>query len=306
MSEKELKELVVGGSGGGLVVGGDIIASVLAGLAPNSRKAYTNNVNSFVGWQQENGDRDFSRKVVLKYKDWLINQGYAPNTINQQLATLRQVAGEMGYQGWDVAEVMGIKGVKSVRGRGRRAGMWLSKDEVKAILKVGDVGSKGDRDRLVVGMLVGMGLRRGELVEVRWEDFRKGGTGVVLDVLGKGNKIRTIPVPSWVLSSVREWALSSGLRKGILIRSMDRHGNIGDRISREGIGAIVGKMGEAVSRDGLCAHDLRRTWARMVYNQGGDLKQISLILGHANIKTTELYIGINDVDLDNPLTLSIE
>ena len=78
-------------------------------------------------------------------------------------------------------------------------------------------------------------------------------------------------------------------------------------MSHQAIYNAVKKLANAAGLPpALGPHDLRRTWGKRAYEQQMPLDQISLILGHASIKTTEIYLGLKDVNLDNPVYVSYD
>ena len=127
---------------------------------------------------------------------------------------------------------------------------------------------------------------------------------VVANVTGKGRKTRTIPMPGWVVKAIRAWHRETGLRSGVIVRGISRHGrHLESGLSTDGIYKLVRGVAKIGRITDCTPHTLRRTGARHLFEQGGALKQISLILGHESIKTTEGYIGLDKVDLDRPTTL---
>ena len=71
---------------------------------------------------------------------------------------------------------------------------------------------RGKRDRIVLALLVGCGLRRSELVGLHFENVRqRDGRWVILNLKGKGNRVRTVPMPSWAKVVLDDWSAASGL-----------------------------------------------------------------------------------------------
>jgi len=97
------------------------------------------------------------------------------------------------------------------------------------------------RNRALLSLLIGCGLRRAELTTLRFEDFQlREGRWVIADLRGKGGHIRTIPVPAWVKQSVDSWSLGAGINAGPLLRSINKAGRIwGDGFTPKAIWAIV-------------------------------------------------------------------
>ena len=157
---------------------------------------------------------------------------------------------------------------------------------VKALLGEPLSGSlRGKRDRAILALLVGCGLRRAELV-VREEHW------VIADLIGKGKHIRTFPVPAWAKRAVDEWIVAAGIDGGAIFRRVSRLGKVwGDGITPKAIWHVVKAAAKRTGIKNLAPHDLRRTCARLCHLAGGELEQIQFLLGHASIETTERYLG---------------
>jgi integrase len=85
----------------------------------------------------------------------------------------------------------------------------------------------GKRDCAILGLLLGCGLRRDELVRLTVEDIQqREGRWVIVDILGKGRRRRTIPVPSWVKVSIDEWTSAAGLTDGCVFRAINKGGRV--------------------------------------------------------------------------------
>ncbi len=150
-------------------------AAVLNSLTSESAKrSYEHAINEFVDWYCSEPRLAFNRVVVLRYRMHLEQLQYAPSTINLRLAAVRRLAYEAADSGLLSPElVAGIRRVKSVRRLGVRLGNWLSADQAKRLL--GDPAPntlRGKRDRAMVAVLVGCGLRRGELLALTREDVQ--------------------------------------------------------------------------------------------------------------------------------------
>jgi site-specific recombinase XerD len=161
----------------------------------------------------------------------------------------------------------------------------------------------GKRDKILLGLLTGAGLRREELAGLTFEDIIlqpvAGRVRTVLNVTGKGAKDRIIPINDRLAAAVEEWHTIVG--NGYVARSITKGGVIGDSISTVGVFNIVNKAGEAIGKPELAPHDLRRTYAQLGYEAGVSITQISQLLGHADVATTQRYLNL---DLDLTTTVS--
>ena len=107
---------------------------------------------------------------------------------------------------------------------GVRIGNWLTVDQSRTLLARLQADSlRGKRDRAILSLLIGCGLRRAELVRLGPEDFQvREEHGVIADLIGKGKHIRTVPVPVWAKRAVDEWTDASKISTGALFRRVGR------------------------------------------------------------------------------------
>lgn len=145
----------------------------------------------------------------------------------------------------------------------------------------------------MLALLLGCGLRRSELVEldVDWIQQREQ-HWVILDLVGKGGRVRTVPMPAWVKDAVDEWVCSAEITEGRLFRAIRKNGVIwGHGFTQNVVWYVVRQCARRAGIQKLSPHDLRRSCARLCHEAGGELEQIQFLLGHASVLTTERYIG---------------
>jgi len=118
----------------------------------------------------------------------------------------------------------GIRRVKGAKRLGVRIGNWLTFDQSKTLLRESPSSSlREKRDRAIVALLIGYGLRRAELVRLGTEDFQvREEHSVIADLVGKGKHIRTVAVPVWAKRCVDEWTAAAGINGGVIFRRVSR------------------------------------------------------------------------------------
>ena len=175
--------------------------------SPASRRVYEYAIDQFVAWYCSEPRLAFNRIVVVRYRLYLESRHLAANTINQQLAAVRRLAHEAADAGLLSPELAaGISRVKGVKQLGFRSGNWLSVEQSSEVLKhaCGD-GMRAKRDYAMLAMLFGCGFRRSELVGLELDDIQmRQGHWAVVDLIGKGGHIRTVPIPNWVKTRSRQ------------------------------------------------------------------------------------------------------
>ena len=262
--------------------------------APSSQESYGHAINEFIGWYCSEPRLSFSRTVVLRYRIHLEQRNLAPSTINVRLAAVRRLAYEAADTGLLSPELAaGIRRVKGAKRLGVRIGNWLSIDEAKALLQLPSDGLRGQRDRAILAVLIGCGLRRAEVVTLKVEDFQfREEHCVIADLIGKGKHIRTVPVPAWVKRTVDAWTAAAKISTGTIFRRVNRMGKLwGAGLTPKAIWHVVKSAAHRAGIKNLAPHDLRRTCARLCHLAGGELEQIQFLLGHASVQTTERYLG---------------
>lgn len=184
--------------------------------------------------------------------------------------------------------------------KGKTAHIWLTAAQVKAIMQTCGDDLQGRRDWIILGSLLGAGLRREELANLTFSNLRilptqKGATRAALDITGKGDKRRTVPIQPLLADRLKAWQVETG--GGYVARSLGRRLELADRISAVGIFRIVAKHGALIGIPDLAPHDMRRSYAMLAYLAGVPITQISVLLGHSSVKVTQNYLDLS-LDLD--------
>ena len=143
-----------------------VINLALDGLSSgNSRRAYGKALTDFMAWYTAAGKPGLTKAVVQEYKTVLQGQGLSPATINQRMSAIRKLAQEAADNGLiDQGHANGVSRVKGVKSAGVRAGNWLTRDQAQALINLPDLETlKGLRDRAILAVMIGAGLRRSEV-----------------------------------------------------------------------------------------------------------------------------------------------
>ena len=230
--------------------------------SPDSARAYAFAMNDFISWYCSEPRLAFSKHVVLRYRIELESRHLSASTINLRLAAVRRLAFEAADSGLLSPELAaGIQRVKGAKKLGVRLGNWLTVDECRRLLRAPDEQTlKGKRDRAVLAMLLGCGLRRAEVAKLQVRDLQQREEHwAVVDLIGKGRHIRTVPVPDWVKATLDEWTQAAAIRDGRLFRCVNRSGAIwGDGITEKVVWHIVKDSAKRAGIQQLAPHDCRR------------------------------------------------
>ena len=263
--------------------------------SPASRRVYEYAINQFIAWYCSEPRLAFNRIVVARYRMYLELRHLAANTINQQLAAVRRLAHEAADSGLLSPELAaGISRVKGVKQLGFRSGNWLSAEQSSEVLKCAHGNSmRAKRDYAMLALLFGCGFRRSELVGLELDEVQmRQGHWAVVDLIGKGGHIRTVPIPQWVKAALDQWIVAAGVTQGRIFRRVARAGKVwGKGISQNVVWYVVKGCCERAGLEHIAPHDFRRTCAKLCHTSGGELEQIQFLLGHASVQTTERYLG---------------
>jgi len=120
----------------------------------------------------------------------------------------------------------GIRRVKGVKALGTRLGNWLNADQAKLLLLNADGKDlRSIRDLVMVAVLLGCGLRRAELSALKVEDMQNRQVHwAIVDLVGKGKRVRTVPIPMWVKEAVDHWTAAADISQGQVFRAVSRRG----------------------------------------------------------------------------------
>lgn len=281
-----------------------LVQVVLDGLtSANSRRAYGVALREFMTWYTATGQGRLDKATVQAYKAKLQAGGLAPSTVNLKLSAVRKLASEAADNGvLDQGIANGIARVQGVKTAGTRTGNWLTQDQAQRLLNAPDVETfKGLRDRAVLSVMVGCGLRRSEVAALSVEHVQqRDGRWVIVDLVGKGLRVRSVPMPSWCKAALDAWTQAAGVADGLIFRATRKGGYLdGASMTAQAIADVV-RLYSAKIGAPIAAHDLRRTFAKLAHKGSGKLDQIQLSLGHASIKTTERYLGVTQDLQDAP------
>jgi site-specific recombinase XerD len=262
--------------------------------SPASRRVYEYAIDQFIAWYCSEPRLAFNR-IVVRYRMYLESRHLAANTINQQLAAVRRLAHEAADAGLLSPELAaGISRVKGVKQLGFRSGNWLSAEQSSEVLKyAGGDTMRAKRDYAMLAMLFGCGFRRSELVGLELDDIQmRQGHWAVVDLIGKGGHIRTVPIPNWVKAALDQWTRAAGVGEGKIFRAVASRGKVwGSGLSQNVVWYVVRTCCQRAGLEHIAPHDLRRTCAKLCHDRGGELEQIQFLLGHASVQTTERYLG---------------
>jgi len=169
--------------------------------SPITRRVYNLGLNEFIAWYTAEPRSGFTKALVSAWRVTLESRGLGSVSINVRITAVRKLAVEAADNGLLAPELAaGIARIKGVRSEGVRVGNWLSLQQAQTLLNTPDITTmKGLRDRAMFATLLGCGLRRSEVAALMFRHIQqRDNRWCIVDLVGKHNRVRTIPMPTWV------------------------------------------------------------------------------------------------------------
>ena len=237
--------------------------------------------------------RPLTRALLMEWRAAM--NKLSPSTVNVRLSAMRKLVTEARRNGMlGAEEAANLTEIPNIPEKGTRLGNWLTREQAKELLAVPDRSTiKEKRDYAILALLVGCALRRQELAELDVEKIQmREGRWVIVDLRGKGGRVRTVAIPIWVKHGIDAWMIAGNVEDGRLLRPVLKGGKVkGETLTDWSIWSVVERSAKEIGIERFGAHDLRRTCAKLCRKSGGDLEQIKFLLGHSSIQTTERYLG---------------
>ena len=267
------------------------------GRAPTTVAAYRRDLQAYARWLEGRRLVDVDAGMIEAYVAALRATGRSPASVARAIVAVRSLHRFLADDGIAPTDPGAAVDTPRVpRGLPKA----LSEDEVNALLgAVVGFDPVGRRDRAILEVLYGAGLRVSELVGLSLGDLDlEGGS---LRAFGKGSKERVVPLVGMAADAVREWLAPSG-RGALEPEQWARRGDAeavflntrGGRLSRQGAWGVVRRYGDRVGLgDKLTPHVLRHSCATHLLDHGADIRVVQELLGHASISTTQVYTRVS-------------
>jgi len=270
----------------------------------NSRQTYYTALTKFFDWYVAGDNEGINANIIREYLLYLENYGKSKATISTSLSVLRQLFKDLRrLEVIDEKIYNDLLEIKFKKPLGQRHKTWLEQEEVQKLLNNLNSGKMSIvRDRALIAVMTGCGLRRFEISDLKITQMKQvQGRWAFTDIKGKGERYRTVAIPEYAVKCLEKWLVISKTvgKTDRIFFSIRKNGDIGNTmITPQGIRDIVAKHSKNILDKHILPHDLRRTYAQLSYKAGAPLRQVQLSLGHSSIRTTEIYLGL-DQDLNN-------
>ena len=274
------------------------LATLAIGQSQNRVIRLLNQIAQFFGWPDLSHcpwEKIRYPEIVL-LKNRLQDSGKAPSTINLQISILKGVAFQSWAQGLiDDHEWMTIKAVKGVRGSRVEKGRALQQKEMaKLVFHCEEENSlKGIRDAAIFMLGAGCGFRRAEIVNLRLDGIDKVNRSV--RVIGKGNKERLVLCSDTVWEYLSKWLScrenvpSVGIPNVFCVIYKGTHIDTSRPLTESAVYKMLRTRALESNVNAFTPHDLRRTFATRLFENGNDANIVRENMGHSSILTTQRY-----------------
>lgn len=267
--------------------------TVERGLSGNTLEAYGRDTLRYVTFLEREGCCEpggVTPVLVAAFIGFLKGEGLAPRSRARTLSALKMFHRFLMVEGGAPTNPTSI--IEAPKAGGKLP-IFMTSREVEALLAApsGD-GEIEIRDRAMLELLYATGLRVSELVALPMRSVNLD-AGFLL-TMGKGGKERLVPIGDAAIGSVKDYVVRS--------RPRFEHGHdssflflsrLGDRMSRQAFWNIIKKRArEAGVQRNISPHTLRHSFATHLLEHGADLRSVQVMLGHADLSTTQIYTHV--------------
>jgi integrase/recombinase XerD len=261
------------------------------GLADNTIQSYSRDLNRFFQFLEA---RDLSPLItsqdqIMEYVG-LIGRGLSARSVARNISTIKTFFRFLAAEGKIKSSPARLLETPRLA---RRLPKILNQGEVERLISQPDSSNAmGQRDRAMLELLYATGLRVSELVGLKV-------LGVNLEagyvrILGKGSKERAVPIGEKAAEAVKEYLTNGRLQLAKRTNTATLFLNSrGCPLTRQGFWKIIKKHGKkAAINKKITPHGIRHSFASHLLEAGADLRSVQVMLGHADIATTQIYTHV--------------
>ena len=254
--------------------------------SPHTIAAYRRDLLGFLAEVGDLAASAVGSHHIRTFASRLHGDGLSPRSVARHLSAVRGLFAHLvRRRGLAGNPALGVRAPKAQR---RLPGA-LDADQAAALFTEAADTPLAKRDRAMLELLYGSGLRLAELVAVDLRDLDLAGGFVT--VTGKGRKTRIVPLGAPAIAAIRAWLAT---RPGLDAAAPLFTGRGERRLSARSVQLRVKKLAQqAAANDGVHPHMLRHSFASHLLESSGDLRAVQELLGHANIGTTQIYTHLD-------------
>ncbi|RPJ82593.1 MAG: site-specific tyrosine recombinase XerD [Deltaproteobacteria bacterium] len=263
------------------------------GLSANTIESYQRDLCRFMDFLEYNGLKDISESdttVLLKYIIEMRKEGLSARSRARHIVTLRgffRFLLKEKILASDPTEIIDLPKT------GLHLPDFLSVEDMRLLLKMPDTQNpKGIRDSAMLELLYAAGLRVSELINIQLGTlYLEAG---FVRVLGKGSKERVVPIGGFAIESLETYIQTA---RPLLLKNIQSKylfvARAGKPMTRQGFWKLLKKYArEAGIEKKITPHSIRHSFASHLLEGGADLRSVQIMLGHADISTTQIYTHV--------------
>lgn len=237
-------------------------------------KSYMFHVENFLRYSEGRGINENIARSYIRYQLKVNN----PSSVSLKLATIKFFFGNVLHQNLDLPTIKKNKTLPEI----------LTIEEMRVLIS----STQNIKHKLIVKMIYGCGLRVGEIVNLNSKDLNFE-EGLIHVRLAKGKKDRFVKIPESMRDELYNFVRNNN--SNLLFES-----NRGGKLTTKTIQLILrGSSKKAGIKKRVYSHLLRHSFATHLLEAGTDLRVIQKLLGHSDIKTTQIYTQISQASIKN-------
>ena len=262
-------------------------------LSKNTQQSYQNDLNKYCAHLEKKhivNSKDISKNDIEEYLEELNKENEKISSIARKLTTIKAFHNYLFQKGIidrDVAETIERPKLR------KKLPNVLTIDEVDRLLDIECHTPFDYRNKSMLELMYGTGLRISELLDLKLTDFDL--ENCIIRCKGKGNKERIVPIGEYTMESLQEYLEVRNLLLKNHVCEYLYLNNLGGRLSRFSFFKILKRMliEKGINKD-VSPHSLRHSFATHMLEYGADLRSIQELLGHSDIATTKIYTHISN------------
>lgn len=263
------------------------------GLSPNSVEAYRHDLNLLINFLSENniGITELTLSDLNRLVIDLAEKGLTPRSRSRVMSGIKSFYKYLIYS--DIIDTDPTELMEMPKGAQHLPEV-LTTDEIDRIIAAIDLSTnEGQRNRAIIEVLYGSGLRVSELIGILMSDMHMDERYMI--VRGKGNKQRIVPISEEAIKQINLWLIDRNL---LDIKPTNEDylflNRRGAKLTRVMILTIVKRLAAAAGiKKNISPHTFRHSFATHLLQGGANLRIIQMLLGHENLTTTEIYTHID-------------
>lgn len=259
------------------------------GDSSKTKESYKEDLSEFFELVKDKKVNDLSEKDLECFISYLSKKGLKNTSIIRKATTVRGFYSYLNLNGYINVSLIGFRLPKAEK----RLPDVLTYDEIKKIINAVDTSDiVGIKDRCIIECLYGSGLRVSEMTHLRIENVNL--NSLFFRIFGKGKKERIVPIDkeerNWIIKYLDEFKKICGHRPKIyLFEKID-----GSVLERQYVNNLLLnlKAKTGITKN-ITPHMLRHSFATHLLENGAPLREVQELLGHSNIKTTQIYTNLS-------------